>query len=180
LTGLRPVILIEFWLNENFSYFSTKYFGMPNTYTQLHIQFIFAVKYRQALIGKEWKENLHRYMTGIFQENQHKMLQINSMPDHIHIFIGMRPHQSISSLIQNVKTESSKWVKAQNMCAVPFAWQEGYGAFSYSKNQAPDVIKYIMNQEKHHQKETFLDEYKSHLNAFEIEWDERYIFNEPE
>jgi len=104
---------------------------MPNTYTQLHIQFIFAVKYRQALIGSEWKENLHQYITGIFQENQHKMLQINSMPDHVHIFIGMRPHQSISSLIQNVKTESSKWIKTQKVCKVPFAWQEGYGAFSY-------------------------------------------------
>jgi len=153
---------------------------MPNTYTQLHIQFIFAVKYRQALIGSEWKENLHQYITGIFQENQHKMLQINSMPDHVHIFIGMRPHQSISSLIQNVKTESSKWIKTQKVCKVPFAWQEGYGAFSYSKSQAPNVIQYIIDQEKHHQPKNFLTEYKDFLNAFEIEWDERYIFKELE
>ncbi len=81
---------------------------MPNTYTQIHIQFVFAVKYRAALIGNDWKERLHEYITGIFQRNQHKMLQINSMPDHIHIFIGMRPHQSISSLMQVVKAESSK------------------------------------------------------------------------
>ena len=81
---------------------------MADTYTQLHIQFVFAVKYRRALIAKDWKDELHKYITGIFQENKHKMLQINSMPDHIHIFIGMRPHQSVSSLIQNVKTESSK------------------------------------------------------------------------
>ena len=81
---------------------------MANSYTQIHIQFVFAVKYRSALIGKEWRERLHQYITGIFQGNKHKMLQINNMPDHIHIFIGMRPHQSISALIQNVKSESSK------------------------------------------------------------------------
>ncbi|MEO6328024.1 MAG: IS200/IS605 family transposase [Ginsengibacter sp.] len=149
---------------------------MANSYTQIHIQFVFAVKYRVALISREWKERLHQYMTGVFQENKHKMLQINSMPDHIHIFIGIRPHQFISSLIQNVKTETSKWIKAQNLCAHPFAWQEGYGAFSYSKSQAGDVIRYIQNQEIHHRKETFLEEYKRFLNAFEIEWDEQYIF----
>ncbi|HWZ14488.1 MAG TPA: IS200/IS605 family transposase [Mucilaginibacter sp.] len=153
---------------------------MPNSYTQIHIQFVFAVKYRTALIGKDWKEKLHQYITGIFQENNHKMLQINSMPDHIHIFIGMRPHQSISSLIQNVKTESSKWIKAQNFGCQSFAWQEGYGAFSYSKSQVHDVIRYIQNQEMHHTKETFLDEYKKFLKVFEIEWDEQYIFKEPE
>ena len=134
---------------------------MADSYTQIHILFVFAVKYRQALIGAEWKERLHQYITGIFQENNHKMLQINSMPDHIHIFIGMRPHQSVSSLIQNVKTESSKWIKAQRFCAQPFGWQEGYGAFSYAKSQVSDVVKYIRNQELHHRKETFLDEYKS-------------------
>jgi len=152
---------------------------MPNSYTQIHIQFVFAVKYRSAVIDREWKERLHQYITGIFQANKHKMLQINSMPDHIHIFIGMRPHQSISSLIQNVKTESSKWIKAQNLCS-SFAWQEGYGAFSYSKSQVVDVIRYIQNQEIHHRKETFLDEYKMFLKAFEVEWDEQYIFKELE
>jgi putative transposase len=110
---------------------------MSNTYTQIHVQFVFAVKYRAALIEASWKEHLHQYITGIFQENKHKMLQINSVPDHIHIFVGMRPHQSVSSLIQNVKTESSKWIKAQNLCSYPFAWQQGYGAFSYSKSKFP-------------------------------------------
>ena len=108
------------------------------------------------------------------------MLQINSMPDHIHIFIGMRPHQSISSLIQNVKTESSKWIKAEGFCQKAFAWQEGYGAFSYAKSQVADVVRYIQNQEVHHQKETFLDEYRKFLRAFEIDWDEQYIFKELE
>lgn len=153
---------------------------MPNTYTQLHIHFVFAVKYRAALIDKEWKERLHQYITGIFQQNEHKMLQINSMPDHIHIFIGMRPHQSISSLIQNVKSESSKWIKEQKFCAGPFAWQEGYGAFSYGKSQIDNVIRYIKNQEQHHQKKTFLEEYREFLTLFEIDWDEKYIFKELE
>src|SRR5271165_259833 len=128
---------------------------MANSYTQIHIQFVFAVKYRAALIGNDWNERLHQYITGIFQENKHKMLQINSMPDHIHIFIGMRPHQSISSLIQNVKAESSKWIKTQDFCSYPFAWQEGYGAFSYSKSQVSDVVRYIINQAKHHKKTHF-------------------------
>ncbi len=151
---------------------------MPNTYFKLHIQFVFAVKYRAALIQKEWKEDLHKYITGIFQENKHKMLQINSMPDHIHILSGMRPHQSISSLVQNVKTESSKWIKSQKLCKGSFSWQEEYGAFSYSKSHVPNVIRYIQNQEIHHQKENFLDEYRKILKLFEVEYDEQYIFNE--
>ena len=153
---------------------------MANTYTQLHIQFVFAVKYRAALIQKEWKARLHQYLTGIFQQNDHKMLQVNSMPDHIHIFIGMRPNQSISSLVQNVKTESSKWIKGNKFCKPPFAWQEGFGAFSYSKSHVDRVIRYIQNQEAHHKKETFLDEYRRVLKAFEIEYEEKYIFKEPE
>ncbi|MBD1365951.1 IS200/IS605 family transposase [Mucilaginibacter sp. ZT4R22] len=153
---------------------------MPNSYTQLHIQFVFAVKYRGALIDDDWKERLHQYITGIFQQNEHKMLQINSMPDHIHIFIGMRPHQSISSLVQNVKTESTKWIKAQKFCSFPFAWQEGYGAFSYGKSQLDHVVRYIKNQEQHHKRKTFLEEYHDFLTAFEIDWDEKYIFKELE
>jgi REP element-mobilizing transposase RayT len=139
---------------------------MPNTYTKLHIQFVFAVKYRMSLINKEWKEDLNKYITGIFQQNDHKMLQINSMPDHIHIFIGMRPHQSISSLVQNVKTEGSKWIKTQKFCKGAFGWQDSYGAFSYSKSHVPNVIRYIQNQEIHHEKETFLNEYRKILNVF--------------
>lgn len=153
---------------------------MANTYTQIHLHFVFAVKYRRAIIGSEWKERLHQYITGIIQANKHKMLQINSMPDHIHIFIGMRPDQSISSLIQNVKTESSRWINAQKLCSQNFAWQEGYGAFSYGKSQTNDVIKYIRNQEEHHRKETFLREYRRLLDFFEVDWDAKYIFKETE
>ena len=107
------------------------------------------------------------------------MLQINSVSDHIHIFIGSRPAQSISALVQNVKAESTKWIKSQNFCSSDFAWQEGYGAFSYSRSHVADVIRYIQNQELHHRKETFLDEYRKLLKAFEVEYDEQYIFKEP-
>jgi putative transposase len=153
---------------------------MANTYTQLQIQLVFAVKYRAALIQKVWNGRLHQYITGIVQKNEHKMLQINSIPDHIHIFVGMRPHQSISTLVQNVKAESSKWIKDNDFCKSSFAWQNGFGAFSYSNSHVNRVIRYIQNQEAHHKKETFLDEYKRLLKAFEIEYNEQYIFKEPE
>ena len=152
---------------------------MANTYTQLHIQFVFAVKYRAALIQKPWKDELHKYIATIIGSEGHKMLQINSMSDHIHILAGLRPGQSISSLVQNIKTGSTKWIKEKKYCAIPFAWQEGYGAFSYSKSHVPNVIRYIQNQEMHHKKQAFLDEYRQFLKVFEIAYEEQYIFKEP-
>jgi putative transposase len=151
---------------------------VANTYTQLHIQFVFAVKYRQGLIQPEWKERLFQYIAGIFRRNEHKMLQVNGMPDHIHILAGLRPHQSFSALVQNVKAESTKWIKAEGLCR-HFAWQEGFGAFSYSKSQVPRVIRYIQNQEAHHRKECFHDEYLRLLEAAGVEYDKQYIFKEP-
>ncbi len=151
---------------------------MANTYTQLHIQLVFAVKYRAAMIQREWKERLHQYITGILQQNEHKLLQINSMPDHIHILIGLRPHQSLSSIVQNVKSETSKWINNNKFCSSPFAWQEGYGAFSYSKSHVDNVIRYIQNQKQHHKEENFMNEYIKLLKAFEIEYKEQYIFSE--
>jgi len=123
---------------------------MANTYTQIHIQFVFAVKYRAALIQKDWKHELHKYISGITASNDHKLLQVNSMPDHIHILAGMRPAESISSFVQKIKAESSKWIKSKDFCSGPFAWQEGFGAFSYCKSHVPQVIRYIQNQEAHH------------------------------
>jgi putative transposase len=152
---------------------------MANTYTQLHIQLVFAVKYRDATIQNEWKERLYQYITAIIQTNKHKLLQINGMPDHVHILIGQRPDQALSSLVQNIKTETSKWIKDQKLCVENFAWQEGYGAFSYSKSHVPDVVRYIQNQEVHHKKQSFLDEYRQFLKAFEIDYNEQYIFKEP-
>ncbi|MFM9908988.1 MAG: IS200/IS605 family transposase [Chitinophagaceae bacterium] len=155
------------------------YPNMANTYTQLHIQIVFAVKYRSALINPNWKEHLHKYITGIIQSNGHKMLQINSMPDHAHILLGMRPTQSISSLVQHVKSESTKLINNEKISHFPFAWQEGFGAFSYSKSQVPEVIRYIQNQEIQHRKESFLREYIRMLKSSDILFDEKYIFHMP-
>ena len=149
---------------------------MANAYTQIHIQLVFAVRYRAAPIEKSWSNQLHKYITGIVRENDHNILQVNSMPDHIHIFIGMRPDQGISALAQQVKTETTKWIRANTYGNVPFEWQDGFGAFSYSRSHVQDVIRYIQNQETNHKKEKFLDEYRRILNAFEIPYDEQRIF----
>ena len=152
---------------------------MANTYTQIHIQFVFAVKYRDGIIHPSFKEELYQYISGIIKVNNHKLLAINGMPDHIHIFIGMRPTQSISDLLQDIKGSSSKWINEKKFLKLKFEWQEGYGAFSYSKSHVKDVIRYIQNQENHHKKESFREEYLNFLKAFEIEFDERYIFVDP-
>jgi len=149
---------------------------MPNTYTQIHIQAVFAVKYRLSVIQRDWKDELYKYITGIIQQNGHKLLIINGVEDHTHIFFGMRPTQSLSDLMQDVKGNSSKWINEKKFVSSHFEWQSGFGAFSYSKSQIADVIKYIQNQEAHHAKQTFLDEYRELLDQFDIEYDERYIF----
>lgn len=151
---------------------------MANTYTQIHIQFVFAVKFRDGLIHESFKQELFKYISGIVTAHNHKLLAINSMPDHIHIFIGMRPTQSISDLMQDIKGNSSKWINKKKFFKVRFEWQEGYGAFSYSKSHVNRVIDYIFNQENHHKKESFQDEYVRFLKAFKIDYDERYIFKD--
>lgn len=152
---------------------------MSNTYTQIHIHCIFAVKYRASLITKDWKERLHQYITGIVQNHTHKMIAINSMPDHLHMLFGMRPTQSLSDLMRIVKGDSSEWINNQRLTPDSFRWQEGYGAFSYEKKKISVVAAYIANQELHHQKRTFLEEYKEFLENFEIDYDEQYVFKEP-
>lgn len=149
---------------------------MANTYTQIHIQSIFAVKKRSNLIQTEWKDELHKYITGIIQQHDHKLLAINGMPDHLHVFFGMRPTQSLSDLMQDIKGSSSKWINERGFVRGRFEWQAGYGAFLYSKSQVPNVISYIENQEIHHQKKTFLKEYEEFLKKFEVDYDERYLF----
>lgn len=153
---------------------------MANTYTQIHIQCVMAVKFRQSLIEPAWKDQLHKYISGIVHNQGHKMLAINSMPDHLHLFFGFRPKQSLSDLIRMVKSDSSEWINVQKFSPANFNWQEGYGAFSYSRSQVQTVIDYIMNQENHHRKKTFLEEYTGFLKNFEIEFDEKYIFKTPE
>ena len=151
---------------------------MANTYHQIHIQGIFAVKKRTGLIQKEWRDELYKYITGIIQAYDHKLLAINGMPDHVHVFFGMRPTQSLSELMQHIKQDSSKWINEKRFVNEKFEWQQGFGAFSYSKSQASRVIAYIQNQEIHHRKITFLNEYKRFLEKFEVDYDEQYIFKE--
>ncbi len=147
---------------------------MVNTYTQIHIQAVFAVQNRQSLINPKWKDELYKYITGIIQSYDHKVLQINGMPDHVHIFFGMHPTQSLSDLMKQVKQDSSKWINTKGLVNGKFSWQAGYGAFSYSKSQVPRVIKYIVNQEEHHKSKTFGDEYFEILKESGIDYDERY------
>ncbi len=152
---------------------------MANTYTQIHIQFVFAVKYRDGLIHSSFKDELYQYIAGIIKHHNHRLLAINAMPDHIHIFIGMRPTQSISDLMQDIKGSSSKWINERKFLKVKFEWQGGYGAFSYSKSHVNRIINYIKNQEQHHARETFQEEYIGFLKLFGIDYDERYLFKEP-
>lgn len=151
---------------------------MANTYTQIHIHFVFAVKFRQAIIHNDWKEELYKYIAGIITNNNHKLLAINGVSDHIHVLIGIRPAQSISDLMKNIKQDSSKWINAKKFLKIHFEWQEGYGAFSYSKSQLNAVANYIQNQELHHKKKTFREEYIDFLEKFEIDYDEKFIFKE--
>lgn len=150
---------------------------MANTYSQIYLQIVFAVKNREALIQKEWKGRLHAYITGIVQRNGHKMLSINSMPDHIHLFIGYKPTHLISDLVEEINTSSNRFVKENKFSKRPFAWQKGYGAFSYSRSQLPVVAKYIENQESNHAKKTFREEFLEMLRKFELEFDEKYLFD---
>ena len=149
--------------------------AMANTYTQIHIQTIFTVQNRQSLIKNEWKDELYKYITGIIKNHEHKVLQINGMPDHIHILFGMRPTQSLSDLMKQVKQDSSKWINNKGFVDGKFSWQAGFGAFSYSKSDIQNVINYIKNQEQHHKTVTFKEEYLRLLKEFNIEFDERYI-----
>lgn len=150
--------------------------NMANTYTQIHIQVVFAVQNRQGLIQYHWKDELYKYITSIIQNHQHKVLQINGMQDHIHILIGMRPSQSLSDLMKQVKQDSSKWINNKGVINGKFSWQAGYGAFSYSKIELPRVIKYIQNQDEHHKKMTFQEEYIKLLKIHQVEYEEQYIF----
>jgi REP element-mobilizing transposase RayT len=153
---------------------------MANSYTQLHVHIIFAVLYRDADIKESWEPDLHKYITGIIQNNGHKVLQIGGMSDHIHILVGMRPNQTVVDLVNKVKSNSSLWINKNNLSLGKFYWQEGYSAFSYGKSQIDKVIKYIMNQKNHHSKKSFSEENKEFLDLFQIEYDARYILKDPE
>jgi len=149
---------------------------MANTFTQIHIHAVFAVQNRISLINQSWQDRLYKYIIAIIQKHGHKVLSIGGMPDHIHILFGFRPTQALSELIQEVKRDSSEWINKEKLVRGRFSWQEGYGAFSYSKSHISKVANYIETQEKHHKKRSFLEEYKKILQDFDLEYDERYIF----
>ena len=149
---------------------------MPNTYSQIYIQIVFAVKGRQNLISKNNREELHKYISGIVQSREQKMLTIFAMPDHAHILVGMKPNLSISDLVRDVKAGSSKYINDSKWIQGKFNWQEGFGAFSYAKSQQDMVVKYILNQEEHHKTKSFKEEYLEFLEKFEIDYNEKYLF----
>ena len=149
---------------------------MANTFSQIYIQTVFAVSGRLSLITEDFKEELHRYITGIVRNKRQKLISINGMADHIHILIGLRPAMALAELVRDVKSDSSDWINRKNLARGKFAWQEGYGAFSYGHSQLDTIIRYIQNQEKHHRRKTFKNEYLTLLRKFQIEFKEEYVF----
>ena len=150
---------------------------MANTYTQFYAHLVFAVKNRNALIKKHWKNELEMYMTGIVQNHKHKMLATGAMPDHIHIFIGYNVNHLIPDLVEEIKTSSNAWIKSNKLSAFRFEWQKGYGAFSHSQSQIDTVVKYILNQENHHKKASFKNEYLEILRKNDIQFNDEYLFD---
>ncbi len=151
---------------------------MANTFTQLYFMSVFAVQNRQSLIKKSWKEDLFKYITGIIQNNGHKLIAINGPANHLHILIGYKPHQCIPDLLQDIKGSSSKWINKKGLSQPKFKWQEGYGAFSYAHSQISSVARYIESQEEHHKKFNFEEEYQLLLKRFGLEFDKRYILKD--
>jgi putative transposase len=149
---------------------------MANTYTQCYFQLVFAVKNRRALIRMQWKDNLEKYITGIVQNHHHKLLAIGAMPDHLHILLGYNLNHLIPDLVEEIKTSSNSWIKRERLSCFNFAWQKGYGAFTYSHDQIDNVVKYILSQEEHHKRELFRDEYLQMLVKNEIEFKDEYVF----
>jgi len=149
---------------------------MANTYTQIYIQVVFAVQGRQNLIRSERKEELHKYITGIITRHDQKLLAIHAMPDHVHILIGLNPSMALSDLVREIKTGSTNHINENRWVAGRFSWQEGFGAFSYAHSQLTEVIHYIQNQEEHHKRRGFQEEYREFLTRFNVPFDERYLF----
>jgi len=149
---------------------------MADPFTQIYIQLVFAVRYREALIRPEFKTELNKYIGGIFRNQDQKLLAINGMSDHIHIFFSMKPTINLSHFVRDIKSDSSTFINENKLSKFKFHWQGGYGAFSYAHSQKDQVIKYVMNQEKHHEKKTFRQEYLELLNRFEVKYNEKYLF----
>jgi putative transposase len=153
---------------------------MPNTYTQIYIQIVIVVKGRNNLIPNGKKENLYKYITGIIQNKNHKLIAINGVPSHIHILIGLSPSEALSNLVKEVKRCSTNYINEQKWLRGKFSWQSGFGGFSYSRSQLDKVVSYIKNQENHHKRKTFREEYVELLKKFEVEYNERFVFDDVE
>lgn len=151
---------------------------MANTYHQVYIQAVFAVKYRNAVLDKEWRNEIQGVIGNLINETGCKTIIVNGVEDHIHCFLGLKPTVSISELMKTIKAKSSKYINDKKLILNRFEWQEGYGVFSYSQSHIDKVYKYIANQEAHHKKQTFRDEYLAFLDKFEVSFDERYIFED--
>jgi len=149
---------------------------MANTYTQIYIQVVFTAEGRQSLIEPKHNDELQKYITGIVSGQKQKLIAVNNMPDHLHTLIGLQPDLSLSELVRDVKAAASKFINDKRWMMGRFSWQEGFGAFSYSRSQLGDVIRYIENQQKHHSKQSFKDEYIELLEKFGVEYDQRYVF----
>ena len=149
---------------------------MANTYTQIYIHAVFAVEGRQSLIAPEHKIEIYKYMTTTIQNQKNKVMAINGMPDHVHLLIGLNPDIALSDLVRDAKAAASNLINDKRWVRGHFNWQRGYGAFSYSKSQVPRVARYIEDQERHHAKRSFRDEYEVLLKKFDVEYDPRYLF----
>jgi len=150
---------------------------MPNTYSQIYIQIVFAVQNRNALIKSSWEDKLYKYITGVITNKNQKLIAINGMPDHIHIFVGLKPDCSISDLVREIKKASTKFINSEKLSNYKFNWQEGYGAFSYGHSQIESVYNYVMNQKIHHKRTSFKDEYLSFLEKFQLDYKTEYLFD---
>jgi putative transposase len=149
---------------------------MANTFSQIYIQTVFAVNGRLSLVRPEFKEDLYKYITGIVRNNGQKLISINGMSDHIHILIGLKPAMALADLVRDIKTGSSNFINEKKWVRGKFSWQEGYGAFSYGHSQLDTIIRYIQNQEKHHKRRSFKDEYLTWLKKYEIAFEDKYVF----
>lgn len=150
---------------------------MADTFSQIYIQIVFAVKKRECLIHQSWEEELYKYISGIIRNKEQKVLAINGMPDHIHILIGMKPSCCLSDLVREIKKSSNEFIKERKFSKYHFQWQEGFGAFSYSHSALDNVISYIQNQKAHHKKQTFKEEYKEFLIQFHVEYKDEYLYD---
>lgn len=149
---------------------------MPGTFSQIYIQVVFAVKGRENLLQKPWREEAFKYMAGIIKEKSQKSIIVAGVTDHVHLLIGLKPAMALSDLVRDVKNNTTNFINDKKFIKGKFSWQEGYGAFSYSHSQLDTVYQYILNQEEHHKKKTFKEEYLDLLQKFEIEHDEKYLF----